>query len=181
MSRKVIITLAAAATLAVAGLATTSSYARSGAVTGFGGRGPGTVGNVRGSSHPAGRVVISRRGLRHLVTVRTTAVLCVLGRPCPPRPPVPPIWVGHHHHHHHWIFRGGHWMIDDIVEEASVGAPAAAPGPCTCLTKTYTPAGLVVFADVCTKESASAPATEERADSRLAQPDLSLAVPQQQE
>ena len=32
----------------------------------------------------------------------------------------------------------------------------AAPGPCTCLTKTYTPSGLVVFADICTKESASA-------------------------
>ncbi len=31
-----------------------------------------------------------------------------------------------------------------------------APGPCTCLTKTYTPSGLVVFADVCTKELASA-------------------------
>jgi hypothetical protein len=31
-----------------------------------------------------------------------------------------------------------------------------APGPCTCLTKSYTPSGLVVFADVCTKESASA-------------------------
>ena len=32
-----------------------------------------------------------------------------------------------------------------------------APGPCTCLTKTYTQDGLVVFADVCTKEAASAP------------------------
>ena len=36
--------------------------------------------------------------------------------------------------------------------------PVAAPvaGPCTCLTKTYTQEGLVVFADVCTKEAASA-------------------------
>ena len=33
----------------------------------------------------------------------------------------------------------------------------ASPGPCTCLTKTYTQDGLVVFADVCTKEAASAP------------------------
>ncbi len=31
------------------------------------------------------------------------------------------------------------------------------PGPCTCLFKTYTPTGLVVFSDMCTKESASAP------------------------
>ena len=38
-------------------------------------------------------------------------------------------------------------------------APAvAAPAPrCTCLTKEYTPDGLVVFQDVCTKEVASAP------------------------
>ena len=39
------------------------------------------------------------------------------------------------------------------VEPVSV----ASPGPCTCLTKTYTQDGLVVFADVCTKEAASAP------------------------
>ena len=38
-----------------------------------------------------------------------------------------------------------------------VDAPVVAtPGPCTCLTKTYTKDGLVVFADVCTKEAASA-------------------------
>ncbi|MBV8837569.1 MAG: hypothetical protein JO000_13590, partial [Alphaproteobacteria bacterium] len=37
-------------------------------------------------------------------------------------------------------------------------APAATPAPsCTCLTKQYTPDGLVVFQDVCTKEVASAP------------------------
>ena len=36
-------------------------------------------------------------------------------------------------------------------------AAAPTPGPCTCLTKTYTQDGLVVFADLCTKESASAP------------------------
>ena len=36
-------------------------------------------------------------------------------------------------------------------------APVASSGPCTCLTKTYTPDGLVMFADVCTKEAASAP------------------------
>ena len=31
------------------------------------------------------------------------------------------------------------------------------PGPCTCLTKNYTPEGTVVFQDLCTKEMASAP------------------------
>jgi hypothetical protein len=66
-----------------------------------------------------------------------------------------------HHGHHHWIFRNGVWM-DDFGDDADntpgyvAPAAAAAPGPCTCLTKTYTTAGLVVFADVCTKEAASA-------------------------
>jgi hypothetical protein len=66
-----------------------------------------------------------------------------------------------HHGHHHWIFRNGIW-IDDFGDDADntpgyvAPAAAAAPGPCTCLTKTYTTAGLVVFADVCTREAASA-------------------------
>ena len=49
-------------------------------------------------------------------------------------------------------------MIDDVTNEVVEALPedGPAPGPCTCLTKTYTPSGLVVFADVCTKESASA-------------------------
>ena len=77
----------------------------------------------------------------------------------PGRPGFPGHWVFHHHDHGHWVFRFGRWIVvDDVVERAPV-APAvvAAPGPCTCLTKTYTPSGLVVFADICTKESASAP------------------------
>jgi len=60
-----------------------------------------------------------------------------------------------HHDHGHWVFRDGRWIVlDEVVDEAP--AVVAAPGPCTCLTKTYTPSGLVVFADICTKESASA-------------------------
>lgn len=43
-----------------------------------------------------------------------------------------------------------------MVDTAPVAA-APAPGPCTCLVKDYTPDGLVVFTDMCTKESASAP------------------------
>jgi hypothetical protein len=68
------------------------------------------------------------------------------------------VW-NHHHHHHHWVFRDGVWVVFDDVTEEVVPAEVddgPAPGPCTCLTKTYTPSGLVVFADVCTKESASA-------------------------
>ena len=41
-------------------------------------------------------------------------------------------------------------------DAAPVSAATPGPGQCTCLTKTYTQDGLVVFADVCTKEAASA-------------------------
>ncbi len=79
------------------------------------------------------------------------------GRPGFPRPSGLPGHPGHWtlHHHGHWIFRDGRWIIiDQVVEDVPVVVPA--PGPCTCLTKNYTPDGLVVFADVCTKEAASA-------------------------
>jgi hypothetical protein len=42
------------------------------------------------------------------------------------------------------------------VRTVGVAAPVA-EGLCTCLTKGYTPDGLVVFKDLCTKEMASAP------------------------
>ncbi len=69
-------------------------------------------------------------------------------------------------HHGHWIFRGGRWIVvdpvvadagPDVAPAAPVVAPVASSGPCTCLTKSYTADGLVMFADVCTKEAASAP------------------------
>ena len=151
MSRKMILAIAAAATVAVATLASQSADAR-----GFGGR----IAMARGVGSGAPRPILNtERGrgriVRPIIPGRITR-LCVLGRPC--RPPGPPIWWHHHHHHHHWVFRSGRWIIDDVVEAAPVvAAPVAAPDPCTCLTKTYTPTGLVVFADICTKESASAP------------------------
>ena len=50
-------------------------------------------------------------------------------------------------HNHIWIRPVGY------VE----GVTTVQPGPCTCLTKNYTPEGSVVFQDLCTKEMASAP------------------------
>lgn len=183
MSHKIALPLAVVAVFAVAVLASTASYARS--VAGFGGHG---FGMARGSSRPIGRVLIRSHGPTHQIARRPTTRLCVLGRPCPPNPPLPPIWVWHHHHQHHWVFRGGRW-IDDMVEVSSAVVPSTA-APCSCLRKTYAPTGLVVFADVCTEESASAPATEDHADSQapassiaanpeLAQPGQSPAAPQQ--
>jgi hypothetical protein len=168
MSGKSLITIAAAATVAVAALATSSStYAR-----GFTGGGFAHANFARGGfAHFTPRAHFAPRMVRTTGVGRVTSNpgrLCILGRSCGPRPPVhPPIWVWHHHFPHHWVFRGGHWIVEDVaaVESPVVVPPTAStPGPCTCLTKTYTPTGLVVFADVCTKESASAPATDDTAD-----------------
>jgi hypothetical protein len=146
MSRKIILSLAAA-TLAVA---TLSSQADA---RGFGGGGFGG-GRAFGGGHPA-MASFTGHGGRTLTPIFPGHGHPVMPGPFPGRPGRPG-WVFHHHDHGHWVFRFGRWIvIDDVVDEAPA-AVVAAPGPCTCLTKTYTPSGLVVFADVCTKESASA-------------------------
>ena len=140
MSRKAIFSLATATIIAV-GLASTAADAR-----GFGGgSGGGHFASARslgGGSHLAGRGNVGR-----LATLNPGRG----GRGGHP---------GHgglHGHHHHRIFRNGIWIDVDGYADGYVDAPVVAtPGPCTCLTKTYTTDGLVVFADVCTKEAASA-------------------------
>ena len=140
MSRKAILSLATA-TIIAAGLASTAADAR-----GFGGgSGGGRVASARslgGGNHLAGRGNVGR-----LATLNPGRG----GRGGHP---------GHgglHGHHHHRIFRNGIWIDVDGYADDYVDAPVVAtPGPCTCLTKTYTKDGLVVFADVCTKEAASA-------------------------
>ena len=147
MSRQLILTLAAAASVAAASVTLGSSavYAR-----GMSGSGGGNHFSSGGRIHMAAVNHNSGRSNR-MVTRRR----------------IPPIVIGHlHHHRHHWVFRGGRWIVLD--EDIAEPALAAAPGPCTCLTKTYTPEGLVVFADVCTKESASAPAEGDTADASKA-------------
>jgi hypothetical protein len=153
MSRQLILTLAAAASVAAASVTLGSSavYAR-GMMGGGGGNHFAAGGRIHMAAvnHNPG-LRSDRSPIRHL------------------RGPVPPIVIGHLHyrHHHHWVFRDGRWIVlgGEDIAEAPVLAPATAvPGPCTCLTKTYTPEGLVVFADVCTKESASAPVEGDTAD-----------------
>ncbi|MGA7431638.1 MAG: hypothetical protein WBD33_15220 [Xanthobacteraceae bacterium] len=172
MSRR-FLSLAAAATIAVASLAAQSADAR-----GFGGFGGGGMSRIGGGGGGFGRV-----GGGHFASFTGHGGRIVPIIPGPPpghRPPFVPIIpihvpdpgpgplpgphpvfppIDHHHHHHHWVFRGGVWVVIDDVTEDVVPAEVddgPAPGPCTCLTKSYTPSGLVVFADVCTKESASA-------------------------
>jgi hypothetical protein len=142
MSVKAILTLAAAAAIAAATFSSSTAYAR-----GFAG----------GGNHFSGRAAGPSGGRTSLAMVHNSRRLPIV--------PIHPIFPGHpvvfhHHHDHHWVFRGGRWIIlDGDVDTAVVTTPdvTPTPGPCTCLTKTYTPSGLVVFADVCTKESASAP------------------------
>ena len=69
--------------------------------------------------------------------------------------------------HRPWVYGVGAVATTYAVAPAV----AAAPRPCTCLTKEYTPDNLVVFQDVCTKEVASAPIGNTQAQ---------LPLPQQQ-
>jgi hypothetical protein len=143
MSRKLTLTLAfaTAATIAAASLGSSTADAR-GFGGGFGG-GRFASGGFRG-----GHIASSGRTLTPILNPGRT------GNPRFPR------WPGHpghnwtYHPHGHLVFRGGRWItIDEAVDDVPA-TPVS--GPCTCLTKTYTEDGLVVFADVCTKEAASA-------------------------
>jgi hypothetical protein len=148
MSRKLTLTfaLATAATIAAASLASSTADAR-GFGGGFGGGRSFAGGNFRG-----GHIASSGRTL--------TPILGRTGNPGRIGNPRFPRWPGHpghnwtYHPHGHLVFRFGRWItIDDAVDDVPA-TPVS--GPCTCLTKTYTEDGLVVFADVCTKEAASA-------------------------
>ena len=61
----------------------------------------------------------------------------------------------HEHFRHHAHFFRFHNHI--FVRHVAYAVRDVQSGPCTCLTKNYTPEGLVVFQDLCTKEMASAP------------------------
>ena len=61
---------------------------------------------------------------------------------------------GHWGHYHHYV----HFHDRIYVRPVAYTVRTSTPGPCTCLTKNYTPEGRVVFQDLCTKEMASAPA-----------------------
>jgi len=59
----------------------------------------------------------------------------------------------HHWHRHHVRYHRPIWYAAPVVYAAR---PAVA-GPCTCLTKEYTPEGAVLFKDRCTNEAAINP------------------------
>jgi hypothetical protein len=65
--------------------------------------------------------------------------------------------IGHHHPHPHWHVRYHRpiWYGGVRTVGYTVGRPVA--GPCTCLSKEYTPDGRVLFKDICTNEAAINP------------------------
>ncbi|HLH10626.1 MAG TPA: hypothetical protein VKV77_01965 [Methylovirgula sp.] len=166
MSRKLVLSLAAAAVVA-GSIHSDEAFARSFGRGGLGHGGAHFVGATRmvGSGHYG-----------HLSHFHPHPIpILYPGKPGHPHhpghPTHPPSWVWWHHHHHHWVFRGGRWIIIDDVAvvdtPVAVATPVAstpAPGLCSCLTKTYTPTGLVVFADVCTKEAAEVQVGDPMAD-----------------
>jgi hypothetical protein len=148
MSRKVILTLATAATIAVSALASSAADAHGFGGGGFGGGHGGGFGRMGGG------------GFGHFGHFGHSSFYR------------PGRW-GHWNHwshwnhwrhwgyyHHRWYWPGyGYGVYGGLAPVAAFSGPIATPtpGPCTCLTKTYTQDGLVVFADLCTKDSASAP------------------------
>src|SRR5437868_1122030 len=68
-------------------------------------------------------------------------------------------WVNHQkpHYHHHAHLYIKRYYGPAYVRSVGYVRPVVSNGPCTCLTKDYTPEGQVVFKDLCTKEMAMAP------------------------
>jgi hypothetical protein len=163
-TRTAMLALAAVATLGVASLATTTSAD----ARGFGGGGFSRGG---GGGHVAMRGTM-RMGGMHRIGGGHIGIRHVGIRHIGPRHPNWCRFNGrcriHVRWHRPWIYGTG------VVATSYAVAPAiaAAPRPCTCLTKEYTPDNLVVFKDVCTKEVASAP---------IGNTQVQLQLPQQQQ
>jgi hypothetical protein len=118
MSRKLILSLAAIATLATAAITSAPAYAHSGGGHSSGGHSGGGHSGGGHSGHEG----------HH---------------------------IGFNHWHHNFHFRYAHDRL--YVRPVGYAVRSVDPGPCACLTKNYTPEGMVVFQDLCTKEMASAP------------------------
>ena len=69
------------------------------------------------------------------------------------------IHIGHRHHHPHWHVRYHRPIWYGVRTVGYTGYTVARPlaGPCTCLSKEYTPDGRVLFKDLCTSEAAINP------------------------
>jgi hypothetical protein len=67
-------------------------------------------------------------------------------------------WGGHGGYHHwHYGYRRPIWYARPVVYSVARPVAVSSPGPCTCLSKEYTPEGAVLFKDRCTNEAAMNP------------------------
>jgi hypothetical protein len=158
--RTAMLALAAVASLGAASLATTTSADARGFGGGFSRGGGGHVGMRMGGPRHIG-------GLRHVGGGGHLGQRIRIGHRHPN-------WCRIHgrcHIHVRWP-RPLIYGTGLVATSYAVAPVAAAPRPCTCLTKEYTPDNLVVFKDVCTKEVASAPAGNTQ---------VQLQLPQQQQ
>jgi hypothetical protein len=69
------------------------------------------------------------------------------------------IHIGFRHHHPRWHVRYHRpiWYAPRPVIYSAYAPRIVTPGPCTCLSKEYTPEGAVLFKDRCTNEAAMNP------------------------
>jgi hypothetical protein len=65
--------------------------------------------------------------------------------------------IGHHHPHWHVRYHRPIWYGVRTVGYAGYTVARPVAGPCTCLSKEYTPDGRVLFKDLCTNEAAINP------------------------
>jgi hypothetical protein len=76
---------------------------------------------------------------------------------------------GHRHHHHrrHWHVHYRYRPIWYTARPVYYARPVA--GPCTCLSKEYTPQGQVLFKDRCTNEAAINPPMQQQGAAEMPQ------------
>ena len=80
---------------------------------------------------------------------------------------------GHHHRHHfrhHYVRWHRPIWYAAPVSYATYAAQPAVAGPCTCLTKEYTPEGSVLFKDRCTNEMAMYPPVQAPQQTSMVEP-----------
>jgi hypothetical protein len=130
--KSTILSLAAAATLGVLAISTTSASAFH-----FGGGGMRAGGVHFSAARVAGPHFAFHRNFAFRRIVRVG----------PPR----------HHWHWRWHFARHPYWIAPVVATGVAAATYAATPTCNCLTKSYTQDGAVVFKDLCTKEMAMNP------------------------
>jgi hypothetical protein len=164
--RTSIFALTAVAALGMTALATSSASARAGAGAG------GPVG-----MHGPMGVSVNKPHLPMGVSIKPNKPV-VTGIIIKPKPPIVTgiiihkPWPFPHHNwckwHHcgpNWVIGGGLGVVSTgVIASTPVAAAAPAQAPCTCLTKTYLQDGSVLFKDVCTTESAIAPADQKAAN-----------------